>query len=667
MKSRRRLRSLRRRGLTAAGVVPTLAALGLVVAPAGAAAQTKSFSYTGSAQSYVVPAGVRSIVVETRGADGANRSCGGYYASSTAELIGYEMRGGLGLEHRAQIPVTPGETLTVSVGGRGNGSTGGFNGGGNGGSGGSGSPPCSGGGGGGASDVRRGLAKLIVSGGGGGACSARYADKGSNGGHSDEDGQDENGPYGGKHGTASAGGAGGAADHATAGTGAAGSLGNGGNGGSGATVSGSPSAGGGGGGGGYYGGGGGGGGLSGCGGGGGGASYLTNEAASLDTQYHWYLRLAEPRMWLGGDPRLLPRYGAVTITAVPTDPGVSPCPPGHTGTPPACVDTTPDLCDPGEIGAPPACVDPNVGECPPGKIGVPPACVEPPPGNRVASDDCTSPTVTTVVDGYFGSLYSRMKVQQAGSEKWICTRIQNEGGNELAGGKLVTDATSTIGQDSNYGACSEQTDNVVQGDHPIRSGHVGDPADPPYVPYLLDVYANDDGAAWVCAQAALGARVMFNGAGTVFEQDATALAVSPPRTPWTPGKASTDCETQSGGSLTKLVNAVVAGTQVWLDAWQAGSKVQLCVRAQGSSSAGGRITLENSGPGATPVLTQGTDTGACTTDVFVDEQDDLYVRRSPTSANPASVCITKGTTSQRFTVGFTGSPGVTPPSWEIDS
>ena len=66
-------------------------------------------------------------------------------------------------------------------------------------------------------------------------------------------------------------------------------------------------------------------------------------------------------------------------------------------------------------------------------------------------------------------------------------------------------------------------------------------------------------------------------------------------------------------------------------------------------------------------ITQGTDTGACTSDVFTNNPNELYIRRSPTGASPASVCVTKGTTSQRFTVGFTGSPGVTLPSWTADS
>ena len=290
-----------------------------------------------------------------------------------------------------------------------------------------------------------------------------------------------------------------------------------------------------------------------------------------------------------------------------------------------------------------------------------------PPGNLVPSNDCiTSPT--TVVDGYFGSLYARLKTQGSGANTWVCARLQPENGTELAGGKLVvSDAGSGVSQDDKYGECSTQGGNVLPGPHPFRSGTIGDPDEPPSAPYLLDAYANGSGAAWLCLRAGIGARLMLNGGASVFKQDDPVLAVSPPRTPWTPGKASTDCESQTGGTKTRLVNALISGTQVWLTAWQLGSKVQLCVRAAGSTTAGGRLTIEAGASGVSPVLDQGTDTTACTTDVFTDDQDQLYVRRSSGTANPASVCITKGTTSQRFTVGFTASPSVTLPSWTTDS
>ena len=122
-----------------------------------------TFSYTGSIQTYTVPAGVTSIDVDVRGAKGG-------HASS------FISQGGNGGRVTGTISVTPGEVLEIYVGGQGGDGTttvagaGGFNGGGV-----SGIFPgsYSGGGGGGASDIRTapyGFGdRIAVAGGGGGA------------------------------------------------------------------------------------------------------------------------------------------------------------------------------------------------------------------------------------------------------------------------------------------------------------------------------------------------------------------------------------------------------------------------------------------------------------------------------------------------------------------
>src|ERR1700729_4187663 len=122
------------------------------------AARYKTFNYTGAEQSFKVPAGVTLIDVDARGAAG------------TGHKPGYVGSPGNGGRVMATIPVQPGQTLDVFVGGKGSGETGGFNGGGNGGGGGN---ACSyGSGGGGASDVRQDgdtlPDRILVAGGGGG-------------------------------------------------------------------------------------------------------------------------------------------------------------------------------------------------------------------------------------------------------------------------------------------------------------------------------------------------------------------------------------------------------------------------------------------------------------------------------------------------------------------
>jgi hypothetical protein len=108
-----------------------------------------TFDYTGSAQTFTVPAGVTSLTIDAYGAQGSNYS----YAS-----------GGQGGRVQGTLAVTPGDVLNIYVGGQS-----GFNGGGIGGYG----AYTSGVSGGGATDIRIGGTSLsdrvIVAGGGGGA------------------------------------------------------------------------------------------------------------------------------------------------------------------------------------------------------------------------------------------------------------------------------------------------------------------------------------------------------------------------------------------------------------------------------------------------------------------------------------------------------------------
>lgn len=128
------------------------------------------FSYTGGNQTFVVPSGVTSLIVDAFGASAGNTGAAGVNV------------GGLGGRTLATVTVVPGETLRLIVGGRGvdgvvgiaAGRAGGFNGGGvSGGSNNGGGAAYTGSSGGGSSDVRRGafaLAdRMVIAGGGGGA------------------------------------------------------------------------------------------------------------------------------------------------------------------------------------------------------------------------------------------------------------------------------------------------------------------------------------------------------------------------------------------------------------------------------------------------------------------------------------------------------------------
>ncbi|MBX2907612.1 MAG: hypothetical protein KF744_16325, partial [Taibaiella sp.] len=235
------------------------------------------YGYTGGVQTYTVPSGVNFLQVDMEGAAGG---CNLHWPQYM-----YRSEPGYGGRVQCVIPVTPGQTLNIYVGGEGLtgrmsgsspiGGTGGYNGGGNGTAY---SSSYAGGGGGGATDIRIGGTALsnrvVVAGGGGGAgnylTSTAGSSKGGNGGgltgENGVAGSTSTGTVGG--GSQSAGGSGGLG-------GSNGALGNGG------SLSGTsnPSGGGGGG---YYGGGSGGyGSTTYSAGGGGGSSYTTSTATQV--------------------------------------------------------------------------------------------------------------------------------------------------------------------------------------------------------------------------------------------------------------------------------------------------------------------------------------------------------------------------------------------------
>jgi hypothetical protein len=236
-------------------------------AESGRATDSRVFSYTGSIQTFLVPADVTSIGIDAAGASG--------YSPVTPANGGRVV---------TTLTVTPGTTINIYVGGSGalgSGASGGWNGGGAAGTGSQGfNPPGSGGG---ASDIRIGGValnnRILVAGGGGGRGDWYGGAGGAGGGTTGANGVScYLGGGGGGGGTPSAGGIGGLG-YGGCSDGFAGASGNGGDGGSCAHS-------GGGGGGGYYGGGGGGGDnvvINDDGGGGGGGSNYTDPALTTGT------------------------------------------------------------------------------------------------------------------------------------------------------------------------------------------------------------------------------------------------------------------------------------------------------------------------------------------------------------------------------------------------
>jgi len=290
------------RTATISAAFAALLGAGLIgIAPAQTP-QTVTFNHTGAAQTFTVPEGVTQVTAVACGAQGGTG--GGEDPNANPNLSDADSLGGNGAaggKATAVLPVSPGETLNIHVGGAGGdgapvisnnpvavpGGAGGFNGGAKGGDADA-DTVSSGGGGGGASDVRQagnGLAnRVLVGGGGGGGGGGGEGPSdpggagGAGGGASGSNGGDGTGGGGGTAGTQAAGGTGGSAGNNTAG--GNGAVGSGGAGGAGdATGTG---VGGGGAGGGYHGGGGGGDGDGQGGGGGGGGSAFGPSAVTYE-------------------------------------------------------------------------------------------------------------------------------------------------------------------------------------------------------------------------------------------------------------------------------------------------------------------------------------------------------------------------------------------------
>lgn len=187
------MRSAKRRGGTSLIIAGGLALASVTVAAPSAQAApactlvgttvTCVFTYTGTTEEWIVPAGVTEIDALTLGAQGGD----------VGDEIYTVATGGLGGSAAAPLPVTPGDTLIVTVGGAGGsvgpcnaqsiGGAGGFNGGG---TGGGINLACEAAGGGGGTDIRTAggtLAdRILVAGGGGGAAHVEGGTGGSGGG-----------------------------------------------------------------------------------------------------------------------------------------------------------------------------------------------------------------------------------------------------------------------------------------------------------------------------------------------------------------------------------------------------------------------------------------------------------------------------------------------------
>lgn len=123
-----------------------------------------------------------------------------------------------------------------------------------------------------------------------------------------------------------------------------------------------------------------------------------------------------------------------------------------------------------------------------------------------ASDSCKANGGTRIVDttslGVESTLYT---YQPSAEELWVCTRVEDTGSGDGAGGRLevtpaggapsISGGPGDPSVDEASSACTTTTDppNQIPTTHPISHGGIG-PVD-----YMIDAYSNDS-EAWVCLQ-----------------------------------------------------------------------------------------------------------------------------------------------------------------------
>lgn len=287
----------------------------------------------------------------------------------------------------------------------------------------------------------------------------------------------------------------------------------------------------------------------------------------------------------------------------------------------------------------------------------------------VASDACTAPTLT-VVDGYVGAVYERLRVEQLSPTLFmVCYRVDDEGLYYAGGSVMLTDNApfvSTPTVDSNAQACSTTAGNTVPGPHPAVAGTLLN------APLLIDSYASSD-SLWFCLQYGSEQErlnVPVPGGGTPSAQYFLDDSETPPAAAAPPSNyPSSTCQTSGGTAATKVADVSTSGGWAYAYAWEPSlGTMDVCARVQGAVNAGGLLSISVPStpglpnPGLTPVVSVSTDVSPCSLVVadLTSPTPALFAVSQP-GANPATVCIGVGGTREAITLGVAGSPTLGPP------
>lgn len=289
----------------------------------------------------------------------------------------------------------------------------------------------------------------------------------------------------------------------------------------------------------------------------------------------------------------------------------------------------------------------------------------------VPSEDCTGGD--PVVDGYMGGAYVRVGSRQADDDTLlVCFRADGmsveHGGRftVVAGAPSTPQAPST---DDDWEACRNADPSSV-----VMDGFVG-PETPAGDGYTHVAFHQSADEVWLCLNYQ-GESVRVIVPTDIVDVPPVPAAFAPDP----PGAANPDgVAPPPGPSATCRVtgvehlNATLSPAHVWLGSWvESSSRAHVCVRVEGITAAGGRLTLDTSvNPGVSPVVSDETlasKPADCSVRLNDTATPNLGVYTTPAGANPGKVCVRAGGSTWRvITLGTSGSLAPTlPVAWTPD-
>jgi hypothetical protein len=275
------------------------------------------------------------------------------------------------------------------------------------------------------------------------------------------------------------------------------------------------------------------------------------------------------------------------------------------------------------------------------------------------SNDCDGGG-TIVFDGFVERAYYKLRTRPNPTdptETWICVAVDTTGTH--FGGKVAVSqsAVGAVSVDDAVSECDANTSTRIF----EQEGAVGP------VPFDVDVNRFASGDIWVCVMAnatTVEKRVKVStsslpGVNVALDDSAPYPYVEPP----TPGSASVACQT-GGGNRTRIVNARVGTSHVWLYTWTEANffgvptRMHVCTRAQTPlMTTGGRLTIDAGGGQTLATVDESSDFGPCETNLLTLSTPPL-VSRIHAGTPPAWVCLRADTIYRRVKLDPAGGQGI---------